>query len=88
MYSSRDLESFYFQYQTESLSHGESLQSFCLKHKVPYTISHKWYKDTCNQIGCYQIITVMDFDALASPLGYSSFVHEDFEDYYHFVIGE
>jgi hypothetical protein len=30
----------------------------------------------------------MDFDALASPLGYSSFVHEDFEDYYHFVIGE
>ena len=45
MYSSRDLESFYFQYQTESLSHGESLQSFCLKHKVPYNISHKWYKD-------------------------------------------
>lgn len=69
MYSSRDLESFYFQYQTESLSHGESLQSFCLKHKVPYNISHKWYKDTCNQIGCYQIITVMDFDALASPYG-------------------
>ena len=38
MYSSEDLERFYFQYQTEALPHGESLQSFCLKHKVPYNI--------------------------------------------------
>ena len=29
MYSSEDLERFYFQYQTEALPHGESLQSFC-----------------------------------------------------------
>ena len=29
MYSSEDLERFYFQYQAEALSHGESLQSFC-----------------------------------------------------------
>ena len=36
MYSSEDLERFYFQYQTESLPHGESLQSFCVKNKVPY----------------------------------------------------
>ena len=28
MYSSEDLERFYFQYQTEALPHGESLQSF------------------------------------------------------------
>ena len=46
MYSSEDLERFYFQYQTEALPHGESLQSFCLKHKVPYNIFQKWYKDT------------------------------------------
>ncbi len=38
MYSSEDLESFYFQYQTEALPHGESLQSFCVKNKVPYNI--------------------------------------------------
>ena len=38
MYSSEDLERFYFQYQTEALPHGESLQSFCMKHKVPYNI--------------------------------------------------
>ena len=29
MYSSEDLERFYFQYQSEALPHGESLQSFC-----------------------------------------------------------
>ena len=44
MYSSEDLERFYFQYQTEALPHGESLQSFCLEHKVPYNIFQKWYK--------------------------------------------
>ena len=27
MYSSEDLERFYFQYQTEALPHGESLRS-------------------------------------------------------------
>ena len=32
MYSSEDLERFYFQYQTEALPRGESLQSFCVKN--------------------------------------------------------
>ena len=50
MYSSEDLERFYFQYQTEALPHGESLQSFCLKNKVPYNIFEKWYKDTRKKI--------------------------------------
>ena len=39
MYSSEDLERFYFQYQTEALPRGESLQSFCVKNKVPYNVS-------------------------------------------------
>ena len=43
MYSSEDFERFYFQYQTEALPHGESLQSFCVKNKVPYNIFQKWY---------------------------------------------
>ena len=50
MYSSEDLERFYFQYQTEALPHGESLQSFCVKNKVPYNIFQKWYKDTRKQV--------------------------------------
>ena len=50
MYSSEDLERFYFQYQTEALPHGESLQSFCVKHKVPYNIFQKWFKDTRKKV--------------------------------------
>ena len=50
MYSSEDLERFYFQYQTEALPHGESIQSFCVKNKVPYNIFSKWYKETRKQI--------------------------------------
>ena len=50
MYSSEDLERFYFQYESEALPHGESLQSFCVKHKVPYNIFQKWYKDTRNKV--------------------------------------
>ena len=50
MYSSEDLERFYFQYQTEALPRGESMQSFCLKNKVPFNISSQWYKDTRKKI--------------------------------------
>lgn len=50
MYSSEDLEIFYFQYQTECLPNGESVQSFCKRNKVPYNIFQKWYKNTCNKI--------------------------------------
>ena len=34
MYSSEDLERFYFQYQTEAVPHVVSLQSFCLTNNV------------------------------------------------------
>lgn len=50
MYSSQDLERFYFQYQTEALPRGLSLQTFCLKNNVPYNLLHKWYKDTRGKI--------------------------------------
>ncbi len=50
MYSSEDLERFYFQYQSEALPRGESLQSFCLKHNVSYNVFNKWYKDTRKSI--------------------------------------
>ena len=55
MYSSEDLESFYFQYQTEALPHGESLQLFCAKHKIPYNIFQKWFKDTRKKVVEVQI---------------------------------
>ena len=38
MYSNDDLERFYFQYQTEAVPSGESVQSFCKRNNVPYNI--------------------------------------------------
>ncbi len=55
MYSSEDLERFYFQYQSEAFPHGESLQSFCVKNKVPYNIFQKWFKDTRKKVVSVQI---------------------------------
>ena len=55
MYSSEDLERFYFQYQSEALPHGDSLQSFCVKHQVPYNIFQKWFKDTRKKVVEVQI---------------------------------
>ena len=55
MYSSEDLERFYFQYQTEALPHGESLQFFCVKNKVPYNIFQKWFKDTRKKVIEFQV---------------------------------
>ena len=50
MYSSEDLERFYFQYKTEALPLGMSIEAFCLKNKVPYNIFSKWYKDTRKKV--------------------------------------
>ena len=50
MYSSEDLERFYFQYQTEAMPNGISIEQFCLKNKVPYNIFSKWYRDTLKKI--------------------------------------
>ena len=36
MYSSEDFEKFYFQYQTEALPHGESLQSFGYRKSISF----------------------------------------------------
>lgn len=50
MHSSEDLERFYFQYQTEGLPKGLSIQDFCITNNVPYNIFFKWYKDTRKKI--------------------------------------
>lgn len=50
MYSSEDLERFYFQYQTEAMPSGMSIEQFCLKNQVPYNLFSKWYRDTRKKI--------------------------------------
>ena len=55
MYSYEDLERFYFEYQSEALPHGQSLQYFCLNNNVPYNLFSKWYKDTHRKIVAVQV---------------------------------
>lgn len=50
MYSSEDFERFYFQYKTEALPLGMSIETFCLKNKVPYNIFSKWYQYTRKKV--------------------------------------
>ena len=50
MYSSEDLERFYFRYQKEAMPKGISVEQFCSRNKVPYNIFYKWYKDTRKKI--------------------------------------
>ena len=38
MYSSEDLERFYFQYQTEAMPKGISIEQFGSRNKVPHSI--------------------------------------------------
>lgn len=61
MYSSEDLERFYFQYQTEAMPKGTSVEQFCSRNKVPYNIFYKWYKDTRKKI------VEVKVDGLPSP---------------------
>lgn len=44
------MERFYFQYQTEAMPKGISVEQLCSLNKVPYDIFYKWYKDTRKKI--------------------------------------
>ena len=46
----KSIKRFYFQYQTEAMPKGISIEQFCSRNKVPYNIFYKWYKDTRNKI--------------------------------------
>ena len=54
------MERFYFQYQTEAMPKGISVEQFCSRNKVPY-LFYKWYKDTRNKL------VEVKVDGLPSP---------------------
>ena len=64
-------------------SKDDYLLELALVSKANYLITGDKDLLSMGEIGCCQIITVMEFDALISSSGYSSFVHENFEDYYY-----
>lgn len=55
MYSSSDFEHLFIRYKAEGVPQGESIQSFCMRNKVPYNLFHKWYKDTRHSIVSVQV---------------------------------
>lgn len=50
MYSNSDFENFFLRYKSEAVISKESIQSFCLRNKVPYNLFEKWYKDTRHKL--------------------------------------
>ena len=55
MYSNNDFERFFIRYKAEAISGKESIQTFCLKNKVPYNLFEKWYKDTRHKLVSVQV---------------------------------
>lgn len=49
-YSSEEFERFYIRYKAEGVPHGETLQGFCSRNKVPYNLFIKWYQDTRHKV--------------------------------------
>ena len=44
----KSIKRFYFQYQTEAMLKGISIEHFCSRNKGPYNIFYKWYKENAN----------------------------------------
>ena len=55
MYSSEELEKFYFDYQTEWMPRGMSIQAYCARNNVPYKVLDKWIRDIYKRIVPVQI---------------------------------
>ena len=55
MYSSEDLERFYFDYQTEWMPRGMSIQAYCSRNNVPYKVLDKWIRDIYKRVVPVQI---------------------------------
>ena len=55
MYSSEDLEEFYFDYQTEWIPRGMSIQAYCSRNNVPYKVLDKWIRDIYKRVVPVQV---------------------------------
>ena len=50
MYSSEDLERFYFDYQTEWMPRGMSIQAYCSRNNVPDRVLDRWIRDIYKRV--------------------------------------
>ena len=56
MYSSEDLEKFYFDYQTEWMPRGMSIYAYCSRNNVPYKILDRWIKGIYKRVVSVEVL--------------------------------
>ncbi len=67
MYSSEDLERFYFDYQTEWMPRGMSIQAYCSRNNVPYKVLDKWIRDIYKRVVPVQVTGTPEELKIESP---------------------
>ena len=50
MFTNEDYERLLVKYTSQGIPAGESIQHFCERHKVPYNLFDKWYRDTRHKV--------------------------------------
>ena len=45
-YTNEDFERLYIQYIAKAMPLDISIQTFCLRNKIPFNLYNKWYRDT------------------------------------------
>lgn len=67
MYSSEELERFYFDYQTEWMPRGMSIQAYCSRNNVPYKVLARWIKDIYKRVVPVQITGTPEESKMERP---------------------
>ena len=67
MCSSEDLEKFYFDYQTEWMPRGMSIQAYCSRNNVPYRVLDRWIRDIYKRVVPVQVTGTLDELKVENP---------------------
>ena len=67
MYSSEDLEKFYFDYQSEWMPRGMSIQAYCSRNNVPYKILDRWIKGIYKRVVPVEVTGIPEGQKEESP---------------------
>ena len=67
MYSSEELEKFYFDYQTEWMPRGMSIQAYCSRNNVPYKLLDRWIKGIYKRVVPVKVTGIPEGQTDESP---------------------
>ena len=67
MYSSEELEKFYFDYQTEWMPRGMSIQAYCSRNNVPYKLLDRWIKGIYKRVVPVEVTGIPEGQKDESP---------------------